>query len=501
VLPGLLPVRGVALAAALAALLWDGGGYAARAWGWAGIVAAAGALAALAWRRRRAEQPSGGSAVAWVALLAASGGWTLATALWSRSAPSSIAEAQRAALVVAVALVAVAAFRRGEGIVVAGAVLAAATAVGLANLVHRARGGYDERLVGVAAWPVGYDNSLALLAAVGALLALGLCVAATQTLARVAAAAALPVHLLVLVLAGSVGAFGALAVGLAGTAVAAGGRLRWAGGVALAAVAVAAVLSFGGHERERYWPVALDAAGERPLGGAGAGTFWQLWLEGREAPLSARDAHGLYVELVGEQGIVGLALLAAALALPFVAALRGRRRPLLVGAYAAFVAALALDWHWELAGVAAAGILIGAALLLDGGETDFAFLRHDVLHAASAVPALVLLAVSAVTLAGAVALDGARQALREERPAAAAARAERAAQVEPWAAEPWLVAAQAHALAGDAAAAAAAARDGLARDAHDWRLWLELGRVAEGAERERALARARSLNPLGPFEP
>ena len=48
---------------------------------------------------------------------------------------------------------------------------------------------------------------------------------------------------------------------------------------------------------------------------------------------------------------------------------------------------------------------------------------------------------------------------------------------------------------------ASAAREGLQRDAHDWRLWLELAQSTTGEERERALERARSLNPLGPIEP
>ena len=127
--------------------------------------------------------------------------------------------------------------------------------------------------------------------------------------------------------------------------------------------------------------------------------------------------------------------------------------------------------------------------------------QHKVLSPAAGMLGAVLLAAAGMTLAGALSLDRAREAFREQRPADAAAAARTAARVAPWAAEPWLLAARAEAAAGDTAAAAAAARRGLDRDSADWRLWLELARAATGAERERARASARSLNPLGPIDP
>jgi hypothetical protein len=240
--------------------------------------------------------------------------------------------------------------------------------------------------------------------------------------------------------------------------------------------------------------VALGAAGEHPVAGAGAGTFWQLWLEEREEPFSARDAHGLYVETLGELGVVGLVLLAAALVAPLAA---GRRRPLLVGAYVAFLVHAGIDWDWELAGVAAAGVLLGCALLLEG-RNDRSGQRGVTAWAGGAA---VLFVAACVTLVGAVTLDSARDALRDGRAADAARTAERAADVQPWAAEPRLVLAEARRALGEEGTAREAALAGLERDASDWRLWDALARSSRGAERERALARARSLNPLGPFAP
>jgi hypothetical protein len=52
--------------------------------------------------------------------------------------------------------------------------------------------------------------------------------------------------------------------------------------------------------------------------------------------------------------------------------------------------------------------------------------------------------------------------------------------------------------AGDTAAARTAFLDALDRDDDDWELWLDLALASEGADRNRALARAKELNPLEP---
>jgi O-antigen ligase len=478
-------LRAPALGIVLAALLVDDGGYFALAWGWSGAVAAAAAALGIAWLRR---VPTGRLELLFVGGLGAFGLWALVSASWSQSPPSSVAEAQRAVVPVAAALAVLVLFRRRDSAALVAAVLGAITVVSIANLLHRATSEPSEAL-GAAAEPVGYDNALGLLAALGVLLALEL---ATRRGPWMIALATLPLNAGVLLLSESTGAALALGIGLAAAGLAAGGRLRLAGAAALAAAVLVGLLSAGGHQREDYWPVALGAARDHPVGGAGAGTFWQLWLEEREEPFSARDAHGLYVETLGELGVVGLLLLLAALAAPLAA---GRRRPLLLGAYVTFLVHAGLDWDWEHAGVATVGVLLGCALLLEARERQ-AEPRYPAAWAAGAAG---LFLAACVTLVGAIVLDGAREALREGRPADAARAAERAASVQPWASEPWLVLAEARRAAGGDAGEAA--REGLERDGNDWRLWAALAQSSEGAERERALARARSLNPLGPFDP
>ena len=50
----------------------------------------------------------------------------------------------------------------------------------------------------------------------------------------------------------------------------------------------------------------------------------------------------------------------------------------------------------------------------------------------------------------------------------------------------------------DDSAARRSLREALERNPESWSTWLDLAVVSEGAERERALAEAKQLNPLSP---
>ncbi len=443
--------------AAVGLLAAAGGGYGQESWGWAGLATAwVAALAILLWQggpRGRLEQLFAGG-------LVAAGLWALLSATWSRSMPSSILDAQRLVVACGGVLAALALCRRQDAVFLRLGVLGAVVLVCGANLVARLRG--TGETLGADAVPVGYANGLAILAVVGMLLALDLGRSWRP------AWLALPLAGTVLVLSGSVGAQLALVAGLAVAAVVAGGRLRLAGALTLLAGLGVAIVSFSGHFREHYWRVAWEAAQERPVTGSGAGTFAQLWLLGRDTPNSVRDAHSLYLETLAEQGVIGLAILGVALAVPLLAA--HRAAPLAVGAYVAFLAHAAVDWDWEQSGVALAALLVGASLLLEARAVT-APVRARIAWAATA---LALTVASAVTLAGSL-----------------------APRLQPWSTEAALSRAEQALAAGDSAAATAEVRDALARDPNEWRLWELLARAGEGAERERARDRARSLNPLG----
>ena len=121
--------------------------------------------------------------------------------------------------------------------------------------------------------------------------------------------------------------------------------------------------------RPAYWHVAWKEAAAHPAFGGGAGTFADYWSRYGDPNLQggALDAHNLYLETLAELGAIGLVLLAAALSLPLLVALRHRSTPIAApaaGAYAAFLAHAVVDWDWEMPTVTLAALACGAAVLL-----------------------------------------------------------------------------------------------------------------------------------------
>jgi len=126
----------------------------------------------------------------------------------------------------------------------------------------------------------------------------------------------------------------------------------------------------GNNGRIELWRVALDELGERPLHGTGAGTFALRW-DRRGTGFQAEDAHSLYVEVLGELGLIGLLLVGGVVALVlcgFLARARGPDRVVgaaLFGAGLTWAAAAGVDWVWEMPAVtfwffAAGGLALSA---------------------------------------------------------------------------------------------------------------------------------------------
>ncbi len=121
--------------------------------------------------------------------------------------------------------------------------------------------------------------------------------------------------------------------------------------------------------RLAFWSVSMDGFKASPLRGTGAGTFEHEWDEKRDIDENVLDAHGLYPEVLGELGLVGLGLLVISLMAIMIGIgrrVRGHHRALFATIFAAafaWVVAAGFDWHWEMPVVTAWFFALGGAAI------------------------------------------------------------------------------------------------------------------------------------------
>ncbi|MEA2311532.1 MAG: hypothetical protein QOE28_1500 [Solirubrobacteraceae bacterium] len=114
---------------------------------------------------------------------------------------------------------------------------------------------------------------------------------------------------------------------------------------------------FNNNGRVTHWKVAYHAFKASPLHGSGAGTFENLWSVRRPGPLHVLDAHSLYIEALGEMGVVGFGLIVLTIGTLLVGLAWRLRGPDRAGAAAVLAASTAwavhagVDWDWELTAV------------------------------------------------------------------------------------------------------------------------------------------------------
>ena len=261
------------------------------------------------------------------------------------------------------------------------------------------------------------------------------------------------------------------------------------------------LFSFSSNGRIDLWHAAWTETKAHPWLGGGAGSYEQWWNVHRPTSAKVRDAHSLYLETLAELGPVGLGLLALALALPLVAAVRARVHPLvpvLAGAYVGFLLHAAADWDWELAGVTLTGLFCGAAILLAArGDRPERELRRPV-RIAGVGTAVAVGAASVVILVGNTHLSHAQDAARAGHWTNAVAQARAASGWMPWSSEPWRLRAEAEIAQGFRAAGRRSVATALEKDPSDWRLWFDLARASGGTRQRIALGRAFQMNPLNP---
>jgi tetratricopeptide (TPR) repeat protein len=267
------------------------------------------------------------------------------------------------------------------------------------------------------------------------------------------------------------------------------------------------LLAANGSGRWQQWSSAVDEWRTRPLLGGGAGSYYRWWLRHGSLPLQVRNAHSLYLEAMGELGIVGLALLVVALGGGVLVGVRllrvgGQTRHLAAGflaTYVAFLVGLGIDWIWQLAAVGVVGVAVLGVLL--SGETGAAAARRSLTVPAPAVAAVGVLATVAmlIGLLPELRLNASYAAARGRDLETAFQAAEDARTIQPWATPPRLQLALLAEQLGDLGAARAEIRSALEKDSGDWQLWLVDSRIeverGRGRAARAALRRAAALNP------
>jgi O-antigen ligase len=277
------------------------------------------------------------------------------------------------------------------------------------------------------------------------------------------------------------------------------------------------LLSGGGAGRWQFWGGAVDEFQSQPVRGGGAGSFESWWAAHGSITYFIRDAHSLWLETLGELGLVGLVLLAGFFCAALVAgALALRRAPpasrgpsaALFAVLVAFLVAAAIDWMWELTIVAAvavvaAGLLAGPAALSPVSASASARPRRPAaLRIGFALVGLAIVAAVAFPLLSELRLRESANAASRGDAGAAVDAASDARRLAPWSSDPPTRLALLAEAQGNLGAARTWIERALAKNDADWRIWLIAARIETklGAVRAAAasLARARALNPRSP---
>jgi O-antigen ligase len=273
-----------------------------------------------------------------------------------------------------------------------------------------------------------------------------------------------------------------------------------------------------GAGRHEFYKVAIEAFGEKPIFGHGAGTYQFSWNQLRTIELPVHDAHSLYLESFAELGVVGgllvIALIGTLLWCAF-AAWRAAPEPqrdryaALLAAMLAFAVGAAFDWFWEIPALGAFFFLAAGAVVAGRCAQLAADPRRDQSKQEGrrfglTVTAVVLAWVSAVLLVGPLLvereIDSSQAAAAREDLGSAIDHAETARSIEPWAASPYVQLGLLTERQGNYPAAIVHFSHAIEREDRNWQWYYLRSRVEhEAGESKAALAdleKARELNPV-----
>ncbi len=266
------------------------------------------------------------------------------------------------------------------------------------------------------------------------------------------------------------------------------------------------LLQFSSNGRTEHWQVAVDSYSRDQLKGHGAGTYALDWDRDRRGTLDVENAHSLYLEVLGELGIIGMLALAACLLtilVAFAARARGPDRALYAALFAAATAWMihaGVDWDWEMPAVTLWLFALGGAALAHAPRPPRT--PHRLAPALRVVGVAACLALAIVPVRVALSdkrLDDALTALRDGDCTTATAEANASHDVLKNRAEPFQVIAYCERALGRPDAALAAMQEGLRRDPDNWEMQYGVAvmRAAAGQDPRPAVRRAVRLNPRG----
>jgi O-antigen ligase/polysaccharide polymerase Wzy-like membrane protein len=284
------------------------------------------------------------------------------------------------------------------------------------------------------------------------------------------------------------------------------------------------LLSGNGSGRWQFWTTAVDEFRSEPVVGKGAGSYESWWAQHGSFSYFLRNAHSLYLETLGELGLVGILLLGLAFLAGLDAAVRrigwaeaDERTTVaaLTATFVAFALGAAIDWVWQLSalgiiGIAGLGLLVGpatatrswAAVAVSPPQRPVQSLRFAG-GAAMVVAAWILICAQAIPWLAGVKISDSEAAARRGDIGAALKDALDAKRMQPWASSPYHQLALVEEEAGDLARARQWLAKAIDRNDSDWRLWLASARIETESGRIRAarrsLARAAALNPRSPL--
>jgi hypothetical protein len=271
------------------------------------------------------------------------------------------------------------------------------------------------------------------------------------------------------------------------------------------------LLSASGNGRWQMWTVSMNEFRAHPLAGAGAGAFQSRWMKERPYPLYVVNAHSLFVEVLGDLGIIGFVLIVgffgAALVIGGMRVLHvpSERRTLaaaFVAALCAYIVGAAVDWMWQVTALTVVAIVI-AALLAGGQSTRAALGRRELPTGVGAAIALVGIAAilaQALPMISAVDLGASQAEAAKGNLVAAAQQAASARSANPWSPDPYVQLSLIQERAGAFAAAQKSVAAAIERDPENWQVWAIRARIETEAGAVAAarlsLHQAARLNPL-----